>query len=75
MARRSLPKPYDSEIDANYINNLVNELEELTGFNFVKGERIEINGVDSSELTLISPNGTRYKLGVSDAGVLEAVSI
>ena len=29
---------------------------------FKKGERIEVSGVDATELVLVSPNGTKYKL-------------
>ena len=34
----------------------------------MKGERIEVNATDSTELVLISPNGTKYKISVDDAG-------
>lgn len=75
MARRILPRPYSSDINTSYINNLINELEELTGFNIVKGERFEINGADSSEIVLVSPNGTKYKIVVDDNGNLSTNTV
>lgn len=68
--RRDLPKPNNKEITRVFLLQLINELENLIGLTFNKGERIEINGLDSTELTLVSPNGTRYKLMVDDAGNL-----
>jgi len=68
--RRDLPKPNGAEITRSFLLKLIDELENLTGLTFNKGERIEVNGVDSTELTLVSPNGTRYKLMVDDAGNL-----
>ena len=37
---------------------------------FNKGERIQINGGDATELVLVSPNGTKYKVSVADDGTL-----
>lgn len=73
MARRSFTKPTD-EYDSSYLNYLVNELENLTGLTYSKGERIEINGVDSSEFVLVSPNGTKFKIEVNDLGILSATT-
>ncbi len=75
MARRTLPKPYQDQVDRTYIVNLTNEIENLTSTTLFKGERIELNGADSSELILVSPNGTRYKLTVNDAGTLSTVAV
>tara|TARA_B100001287_G_scaffold274556_1_gene280101 strand:+ start:3600 stop:3827 length:228 start_codon:yes stop_codon:yes gene_type:complete len=68
MARRTLPKPYQNDIDRDFVMSLVKELEEITGLVLMKGERIEVNATDSTELVLISPNGTKYKISVDDAG-------
>lgn len=75
MARRTLPRPYNNEVDISYVNNLISELEELTGLNLVKGERFEINGADSSEIVLVSPNGTKYKIVVDDNGNLSTNAV
>ena len=74
MARRSFPKPYN-EIDRDFAMSLVKEIEEITGLVFFKGERIEVNGIDSSELVLVSPNGTKYKLTVDDSGNVGTVAV
>ena len=75
MARRTLPRPYNNEVDLISVNNLISELEELTGLNVVKGERFEINGADSSEIVLVSPNGTKYKIVVDDSGNLSTNAV
>jgi hypothetical protein len=75
MARRTLPRPYNNEVDLISVNNLISELEELTGLNVVKGERFEINGADSSEIVLVSPNGTKYKIVVDDNGNLSTNAV
>jgi hypothetical protein len=68
MARRTLPKTYHNDIDRDFVMSLVKEIEEITGLVLMKGERIEVNASDSTELVLISPNGTKYKISVDDAG-------
>ena len=42
MARRTLPKPYQNNIDRDFVMSLVKELEEITGLVLMKGERIEV---------------------------------
>ena len=33
------------------------------------------NGNDSSEIVLVSPNGTKYKLEVNDAGAISTTQV
>jgi hypothetical protein len=72
MARRALKRPV--MLDDNYQNYLVSEIEYRDGLSFKKGERIEANGVDSTELILVSPNGTKYKVQVDNNGNLSATA-
>ena len=69
MARKTLTRPGE-EYDKNYLNYLISEIEYQTGMTFNKGERIQINGGDATELVLVSPNGTKYKVSVADNGTL-----
>ena len=69
MARRTLTRPGE-DYDKNYLNYLISEIEYQTGMTFNKGERIQINGGDATELVLVSPNGTKYKVSVADDGTL-----
>jgi|TARA_R110002020_G_scaffold70796_1_gene183522 uncharacterized cupredoxin-like copper-binding protein len=69
MARRTLTRPSE-DYDKNYLNYLISEIEYQTGMTFNKGERIQINGGDATELVLVSPNGTKYKVSVADNGTL-----
>ena len=74
MARQALTRPGDN-YDRGYMNNLVSEVEYRDGQSFKKGERIEIDGGDQSELVLISPDGTKYKLSVDNSGNLSTTSV
>ena len=74
MARQALTRPGDN-YDRGYMNNLVSEVEYRDGQSFKKGERIEIDGGDQTELVLISPDGTKYKLSVDNSGSLIATSV
>ena len=47
----------------------------MTGLTLSKGERIEINAGDQTELVLVSPNGTKYKLTVNDAGTISTTTV
>ena len=67
MARRTLIRPED-QYSQTFLNYLVDQIDDITGLTFTKGERIEANGVDSSEIVLVSPNGTKYKLEVDNSG-------
>ena len=69
MARKTLTRPGE-DYDKNYLNYLISEIEYQTGMTFNKGERIQINGSDATELVLVSPNGTKYKVSVADNGTL-----
>lgn len=69
MARKTLTRPGE-DYDKNYLNYLISEIEYQTGMTFNKGERIQINGGDATELVLVSPNGTKYKVSVADDGSL-----
>ena len=74
MARRALTKPGEN-YDASYQSYLVTEIEYRDGLSFKKGERIEANGGDQTEIVLVSANGTKYKLEVSDAGVVSTTAV
>tara|TARA_R100000963_G_C4635895_1_gene100020 strand:- start:875 stop:1099 length:225 start_codon:yes stop_codon:yes gene_type:complete len=71
--RQTLTKPKE-EYDQKYMNYFVSEVEQRDGLSFKKGERIEANGGDQTEIVLVSANGTKYKLQVSDAGVLSTTT-
>jgi len=73
MARRALRKPL-LKFDSDYQNYLVSEIEYRDGLSFKKGERIEVGGGDQTELVLVSPNGTKYKVSVADDGTLSATA-
>ncbi len=82
MAKTTLPKPpIDIRHDYRninspsliremllWINKLLSEIERFFNLSLQKGERIEVNGSDSTEITLISPDGTKYKIEVDNAG-------
>ena len=73
MARRTFIKPSE-QYNKDYQTYLISEIEYQTGITFNKGERIEVNGQDSTELVLVSPNGTKYKVSVDNSGNLSASS-
>ena len=73
MARRALRKPL-LKFDAEYQKYLVSEIEYRDGLSFKKGERIEVGGGDLTELVLVSPNGTKYKVSVANDGTLSATA-
>ncbi len=73
MARRALRKPL-LKFDPDYQNYLVSEIEYRDGLSFKKGERIQVGGGDQTELVLVSPNGTKYKVSVADNGTLSATA-
>jgi uncharacterized cupredoxin-like copper-binding protein len=73
MARRALRKPL-LKFDSDYQNYLVSEIEYRDGLSFKKGERIEVGGGDQTELVLVSPNGTKYKVSVANDGTLSATA-
>ena len=73
MARRALRKPL-LKFDSDYQNYLVSEIEYRDGLSFKKGERIQVGGGDQTELVLVSPTGTKYKVSVADNGPLSATA-
>ena len=73
MSRRALRKPL-LKFDSDYQNYLVSEIEYRDGLSFKKGERIEVGGGDQTELVLVSPNGTKYKVSVANDGTLSATA-
>ena len=73
MARKTLTRPGE-DYDKNYLNYLISEVEYQTGITFNKGERIQIGGGDATELVLVSPNGTKYKVSVADNGTLSTTA-
>tara|TARA_Y100001970_G_scaffold62777_1_gene80266 strand:+ start:1801 stop:2031 length:231 start_codon:yes stop_codon:yes gene_type:complete len=74
MARKALRRP-GLDFNSEYQNYLVSEIEYRDGLAFKKGERIEVNGGDQTELVLISPNGNKYKITVDNSGNLTATQI
>tara|TARA_B100000513_G_C11848824_1_gene168585 strand:+ start:344 stop:571 length:228 start_codon:yes stop_codon:yes gene_type:complete len=74
MSRKTFPKP-TKEYDEQYMNRLVSDLEQSTTLILEKGSRIEANSNDSTELVLVSPNGTKYKLEVNDAGTISTTQV
>jgi hypothetical protein len=73
MARRALTRP-GPVFNTEYQNYLVSEIEYRDGLAFKKGERVEVNGSDQTELVLVAPNGTKYKVEVDDSGNLSATA-
>lgn len=74
MSRKTFPKP-TKEYDEQYMNRLVSDLEQSTTLILEKGSRIEANSNDSTELVLVSPNGTKYKLEVNNAGTISTTQV
>ncbi len=74
MSRRTLPAA-TATYDFSSTSQLINELEIRDGMSFKIGERIELNGQDDTQLILISADGTKFKLQVSDAGTLSTTEV
>ena len=74
MARRSFTRPSE-QYDREYQNYLVSELEYQSGLTFNKGERIEANGGDQTELVLVSADGSKFKIQVDNSGNLSSTSV
>lgn len=68
MARRTLTRLSQNQDPQQYLNYLIDEIEYITGISVAKGERVEVGGLDGTEIVLVSPNGSKYKLGVDNAG-------
>tara|TARA_R100001163_G_scaffold12719_1_gene11903 strand:+ start:957 stop:1184 length:228 start_codon:yes stop_codon:yes gene_type:complete len=73
VARKTLTRPGE-DYDKNYLNYLISEIEYQTGITFNKGERIQVGGGDSTELVLVSPDGTKYKVSVDNSGNLSTAT-
>ena len=74
MSRRTLPQA-TAAYDFASTSQLINELEIRDGQAFKVGERISLNGQDDTQLIIISPDGTKFKLQVSNAGTLSATEV
>ena len=74
MSRRTLPQA-TATYDFSSTSQLINELEIRDGQSFKVGERIELNGQDDTQLILISADGTKFKLQVSDVGTLSTTEV
>lgn len=74
MARRALTKP-GATYSPEYQSYLVTEIEYRDGLAFKKGERVEANGGDQTEVVLVSPNGTKYRIEVDNSGNLSTTQV
>ena len=74
MTRRTLPQA-TAAYDFASTSQLINELEIRDGQAFKIGERMELNGQDDTQLIIISPDGTKFKLQVSNAGTLSTTEV
>ena len=74
MSRRTLPQA-TAAYDFASTSQLINELEIRDGQSFKVGERISLNGQDDTQLIIISPDGTKFKLQVSNAGTLSTTEV
>ena len=74
MTRRTLPQA-TAAYDFASTSQLINELEIRDGQAFKVGERMELNGQDDTQLIIISPDGTKFKLQVSNAGTLSTTEV
>ena len=74
MSRRALPQA-PQQYDSTFQSQLINELEIREGEAVKKGERLELNGQDNTQLVLISADGTKYKIQVDNSGNLSTTSV
>ena len=74
MARRTFTRPSE-QYDREYQNYLVSELENQSGLTFNKGERIEANGGDQTEIVLVSPDGSKFKIQADNCGNLSTTAV
>jgi hypothetical protein len=74
MSRRTLPQAtYEYSFTSQ--SQLINELEIRDGQAFKVGERMELNGQDDTQIVLVSADGTKYRIEVSNAGVLSTTAV
>lgn len=62
-----------SRYDPRDQDRLRNDLERMDGLNRKVGQDVEVAG--SERLILASPDGSRWEIAVSDAGVVSAVAL
>ena len=74
MSRRTLPQA-TAAYDFASTSQLINELEIRDGQSFKVGERMELNGQDDTQVVLVSADGTKYRIEVSNAGVLSTTAV
>jgi len=74
MSRRTLPQA-TYEYSFASTSQLINELEIRDGQAFKVGERMELNGQDDTQVILVSADGTKYRIEVSNAGVLSTTAV
>ena len=74
MSSRALPQA-PQQYDSAFQSQLINELEIREGEAVKKGERLELNGQDNTQLVLISADGTKYKIQVDNSGNLSTTSV
>ena len=74
MARKTFTRPSE-QYDREYQNYLVSELEYQSGLTFNKGERIEANGGDQTEIVLVSPDGSKFKIQADNSGNLSTTTV
>jgi len=74
MTRRTLPQA-TAAYDFTSTSQLINELEIRDGQTFKVGERMELNGQDDTQVILVSADGTKYRIEVSNAGVLSTTAV
>lgn len=71
MIIASVPERYDSA----WINALVAEIEGELSDALKRDQRLYIGTNVNTEIVMISPNGTRYKLGVADDGSIATEAV
>ena len=74
MSRRTLPQATAAYAFAS-TSQLINELEIGDGQAIKVGERMELNGQDDTQVVLVSADGTKYRIEVSNAGVLSTTAV
>lgn len=74
MTRRTLPQAAHA-YNFTSQSQLINELEIRDGQSFKVGERMELNGQDDTQVILVSADGTKYRIEVSNAGVLSTTAV
>lgn len=71
MIIASVPERYDPA----WVNALVAEIEGELSDALKRDQRLYIGTNVNTEIVMISPNGTRYKLGVADDGSIATEAV